>query len=500
MLKKTVAAFMAAAMTFGGGAAIASAEETAAPALTLDFEDESALGGALYGMAMYATAGGGKSGEGYISLPGAEDAFSFNFAPEEGGDDANYILSFWSKTSVGENLFVETTPYVDYRGTLMDWHTYRKDMGLPSISNGEGKSYLVTGLATADGGEWVENRLEFRVPEGCDRLQVHIGSNFTGGTTSWVNAGKKNVEDLYRAIDNLTITKTEYNLVRNGDFEGFGHTKNGARAIPYSNWNVGNPGQSKLVTENGDTKIHLGYDGGRGPQGVASYMSETVYLYPGKYEISYNAKQIGTQGRMRIGLSGVKSETETVTILGKYLYRNIDAGPLNFAHRHYGYFEVTEPLAYTLQFNNGWLGGEYVFDNIKIVPFDETAGSLYFGEIYTTEDVNATSYNTWNPDSTALWFMAQEEKALKADDTVAAFGKLPSDSATGAQVITAVYKVTDGKKLLMEMQVDAGVPGKGFKGSAVTVPETQEGESVLIKAMVMDSTGTIRPLGDDFTM
>lgn len=497
MLKRTIAAFMAAAMTFGG-AAIASAEETATPALTLDFEDEAVLGGALYGMAMYATAGGGQSSEGYLSLPGAEDAFVFNFSPVD-GDDANYILSFYSKTSVGENLFVETTPYVDYMGTLMDWQTYRKDMGLPALSNGEGKSYMYTGLATADGGEWMENRLEFRVPEGCTRLQVHIGAAFTGGTASWLPYGNSGVEDIFRAIDSITITKTDYNLVRNGNFECVGYNKSGARVMPYANM-VTEGSTWKLNTENGDTKLTVGLEGNRGANGRGSCFKETVYLYPGKYMISYDVKSEKTQGRMWIGLSGTKEDNTAETVLGKYLYTNTDWGDTNYEHKHYGYFEISEALAYELKFNNTWLGGLYTFDNIKLVPFDEENGDLHFGTINRTEDVAATNYGTFVPTSTKLWFMANPEKELKAGDTVTAFGKLPSDSALGAQVVTAVYTVADGKKRLQEMQVDQGVPGQGFKGTAVTIPETEAGESVLIKAMVMDSTGTIRPMGDDFVL
>ena len=120
------------------------------------------------------TTGGAQSGDGYLSLPEATSQYRFNFIPAEGGDDANYTLSFYAKTSVGKNLFLETIPNVSTAdGEYYSLQEYSAIKGWDYI-HGVGKAYICTGVKTTDGGEWKENRVDFHVPKGCNRFSIAI--------------------------------------------------------------------------------------------------------------------------------------------------------------------------------------------------------------------------------------------------------------------------------------------------------------------------------------
>lgn len=421
---------------------------------------------------------GGQSGNNYLQLPGAHDSYTINFVPGKEGMDQNYILTFWAKTSVGESLHVETSP-INATNGWKDWSTYCKENGIEFIHTGEGKAYLNTGATNAE--NWFKNTMEFRVPHDCTNISIVFST--------------QNGEDPSRAIDNISITKTKYNLLKNGGFDGIQYGADGTKKMQHAFWWTSSGESFTLNEKNGNTYLSAsGSVWGKGP-----LVYQTVYLYEGKYKLSFDMEMKNTRSTLPI-----KFYTDTVPYsnLGEGGVANLlgrsalPTGTFNDNKTYSIYFDVYTSNAFNLYIGNSSYYGTFNFDNITITPINEINGSLEFG----TVTVNYKDPTAGKAGGDEQWEFVPATG--ETGEKIQAFGLIPTDGvATTAQVLTSVYKVSaNGNRVLAEVKIDSAVPGQGFKGSEVTIPTLASGEKAEVKAMVLNSLGELKAFGKDFIL
>lgn len=448
------------------------------------------------------------SGSNYFAMPGSDDYFAFTFNVPEGGDDANYILSFYAKTSLEKSLCVETVPQVKYEnGATVLWEQYRKENNLPYIAsnNTENMSYMITGVQGEKGSDWLENRLEFRVPEDCNIIKIYFNvhfNNYQSLNNSFANFVKK--EDVYRAVDTITIEKAPYNLIRNGGFDGVaysGTAENPKKEMPYSTWynSVTNKAGGALELRETENDPYLYVVEPRDwSQGVrANQVYQTVYLYPGEYLLSMDVSMKRSRKTTIINLSTNSSgndctlaDIQTLALIPV----GVDGYYYDKTYSYSSYFTVNTQKGYTLSIGSSSYYGTFTFDNIRIIPVEK--GNLQFGTI------NYSATDTTNVGKGDFHFEYTPAKDLKAGDKVRAFGHAVVDTVgKTANVLTSVYKVAPGgNRVLTEVKIDNAEAGKLFAGTEVTIPTLASGEKAEVKAMVLNSLGELKAFGKDFIL